>query len=408
MIVIAGGEILCAPGDLENSVQALRTGRCRCDSIRMTALAGCPSYPYYLLDEQPRRVCADDVEQYLLRVANPLLARVFAGQKPPPATGVFLGSSTIDYSIAEPIEQNAAGRDPAQITCKRVGGGLYVDRIMNRLGLSGPAITVNTACTSSINALMEAAAMLECGLIDYALVLGLELMLPIVAEGFAQMQLLSPDLLRPFSQNRNGMILGEAVSAVLLGREDTLPSSTWHYLGGQSMCETHSVTGVDPSGAGIAALIQQVLASTETNPHPACQDNKGDESRVYQAGTAPGFHIKPEQLTAIKAHGTGGAMMDRAEMSAMETVFADSMPPYFSLKPFIGHTLGGCGLAELILVMASVDRGFIPATPNATPLDEQFRIPPTSTIIPVEGGRFMLNYFGFGGNSASCIIEKAP
>ncbi|RUM33833.1 MAG: hypothetical protein DSY50_07600 [Desulfobulbus sp.] len=377
MISLLGGELLSSLGAGEERIAALRNGRAAPDTIAVEAFADQPLFPYYLIDNSSRVARADHIEEYLQNVTENLFSRQFSGSSPPANTGVFLGSSSIDYSLTRPIEQIIDGLDPGKLPGNRVGGGFYADRIMQRFGLSGPSLTYNTACTSSINAFMDAAAMLECRVIDYALVMGLELSLPVIVEGFALMQLLSPDVLRPFGQKRNGMILGEAVSAVLLCRSDTR-SSNWHYLGGESCCEIHSVAGSDPGGKGIAQVIRQSLSDAQ---------------------------VSPSELTALKAHGTGGELMDLAEMRGMEMAFTD-IPDYFSLKPYIGHTLGGCGLAELVLLMECVDNGFIPATPHADPLDEQFTSPPVRTNMDVTHGRFMLNYFGFGGNNTSCILEK--
>ena len=377
MISILGGELLCSLGAGAERMTALRDGKVAPDTLVVEAFADQPVFPYYLIDNSSRSARAALIEKYLQTVTEGLFTAYCSEAAPPANTGVFLGSSSIDYSLTRPIEKIIDGLDPEELPCSRVGGGFYADRIMQRFGLTGPSLTYNTACTSSINAFMDAAAMLECRVIDYALVLGLELSLPVIVEGFALMQLLSPDVLRPFAQKRNGMILGEAVSAVLLSRSETTPSN-WQYLGGQSCCENHSVAGSDPGGTGIAQVIGQSLKDAQ---------------------------IRSSDLTALKAHGTGGELMDLAEMRGMEQAFAE-IPPYFSLKPFIGHTLGGCGLAELVLLMECVDNGFIPATPHAEPLDEQLSSPPVASNMDVTHGRFMLNYFGFGGNNTSCILEK--
>ena len=89
----------------------------------------------------------------------------------------------------------------------------------------------------------------------------------------------------------------------------------------------------------------------------------------------------------------------------MEQVFT-VLPPYLSLKPYIGHTLGGCGVAELLLVMECVDAGFIPASLNFETLDSEFSQAPIGNVMSATSGHFMLNYFGFGGNNTSFIIEK--
>jgi len=83
------------------------------------------------------------------------------------------------------------------------------------------------------------------------------------------------------------------------------------------------------------------------------------------------------------------------------------VPPYLSLKPYIGHTLGGCGTAELLLMMQCVDGGFLPASLQCdTPEDPE--LAPIAEAMPVASGTFLMNYFGFGGNNTSFVIRKEP
>jgi 3-oxoacyl-[acyl-carrier-protein] synthase-1 len=89
----------------------------------------------------------------------------------------------------------------------------------------------------------------------------------------------------------------------------------------------------------------------------------------------------------------------------MKQVF-DNPPPFFSLKPYIGHTLGSCGASEMLLLMECVDNGFIPASPNFSTPDETLQWRPITEKIACGSGLFMLNYFGFGGNNTSIVIEK--
>lgn len=377
MITIVEGEILSALGQGSQKIDALRTGRPRVGTVEVTAIDEQLTYPYYRIDETPRLAHPSTVDTYLDRAVNGLLKKLTLKPSDLSNIGLFLGSSSIDYSLVWPIEQNIDNANAATCKRERVGGGNYLDNLMQRFAFAGPAFTYNTACTSSANGLLDAASMLEGGIIDHALVLGLELYSPTTLEGFSLMQLLSPEAARPFDQNRNGMVLGEAVSAVLLSRDDIIPSP-WHYLGGKSNCEIYSVTGADPGGEGIAQVLRAALED---------------------AGTTQ------DTITAVKAHGTASELMDLAEMRAMEQLF-EPIPPYFSLKAYLGHTLGGCGVAELVLTLESINAGFIPPAVYLKTLDTGFSKAPVQEVLPVKSGRFMLNYFGFGGNNTSFVIEK--
>ncbi len=225
--------------------------------------------------------------------------------------------------------------------------------------------------------MLDAASMIEGGIIDYALVIGFEMFAPVTFEGFAAMQLLSPGTIAPFDRDREGIVLGEAISAVVLSRDD-VAASPWRFLGGCSSCETHSVTGANPNGVGISEVIRGALEIS---------------------GTAP------EAICGVKAHGTASALNDLAEINGMKLVFSGS-PDFFSLKPYIGHTLGSCGSSEMLLMMECVDAGFLPSTPNFNNADDALEWSPLRAKKSCGEGRFLLNYFGFGGNNTSLVIEK--
>ena len=85
-----------------------------------------------------------------------------------------------------------------------------------------------------------------------------------------------------------------------------------------------------------------------------------------------------------------------------------SSASFFSFKPYIGHTLGSCGASELLLMVECVDAGFVPSSPNFVHRDETLGWTPLQQKMACGSGLFMLNYFGFGGNNTSIVIEKVP
>ena len=376
-ITILGGEILSSLGAKDERLTHLQNGTYNTVAKSMVLNGEKLTFPYYGIDDHPRLADPDHALPYLRKVVAAALQGAGLHQSERLRCGLFLGCSSNDLSLSVPLGRNFDHSMEGTHACKRVGNGVYADFLQKESGLSTLNFTYNTACTSSANAVMDAASMLEGGLMDYALVVGLELFAPVTFEGFASMQLLSPDAIRPFDKERSGIVQGEAVSAVILSRSDVKDSS-WHYLGGMSNCETHSVTGANPDGVGIGEVIADALQ------HAA---------------------VQPEVITAVKAHGTASALNDTAEINGMKHAF-ETLPPFFSLKPYIGHTLGGCGSAELILMMESVDAGFIPPSANFSEMDDALGAAPLNEVLPVKGGKYLLNYFGFGGNNTSFVIEK--
>ncbi len=378
MITILGGEMLCSLGSGSQRLEALRTGRRQPDVVKVNVGGNETDFPYYRIDNGSRLSDHRIVDGYFNQVVGDLLRNhpeVKAADSC--RVGFFLGSSSIDYSLAWPIEEAVDETFSTRCQRRRVGGGNYLAALESEFGFSGPALTYNTACSSSANALSGAASLLTSEIIDYALVLGLEIYSPTTLEGFALLQLLADACARPFAKDRNGIVLGEVVCVVLLSRDDIVPAK-WRLRGGKSACDTSSVTGADVTGAGFARVMHGALKVSG---------------------------LRPEDISLIKAHGTASDLNDRAEMRAMSKIFAE-IPPYLSLKPYIGHTLGGCGVAELLLLFESVNAGFIPASLDFSPLDSEFNQAPISENMLLDDGVFMLNYFGFGGNNTSLIIEK--
>ncbi len=377
MITILGGEILSALGDEQARLKHLEEGSYTTVDKTMVLNGETLTFPYYAIDNGRRTDSLDNPLRYLEKVVEKAIEKVALKPEQLKRCGLFLGSSSNDLSLILPLGRNFDGSQEEKIDCKRIGNGFYADHLIKYFGLHGFTLTYNTACTSSANAIMDAASMLEGGIIDYALVVGFEFFAPVTFEGFGSMQLLSSDKIAPFDRDRSGIVQGEALSALFLSRSD-IADSPWHFRGAMSNCETHSVTGANPNGVGISEVIRSALENSD---------------------------VRAEDITALKAHGTASALNDTAEINGMKLVF-EELPPFFSLKPYIGHTLGSCGSSELLLLMESVDHGFIPPSPNFTHMDEEFGCAPLQEKMPCKSGLFMLNYFGFGGNNTSIVIEK--
>lgn len=378
MITILGGEILSALGDKKERLKHLSDGTYRSVKRNMTTILGDElSFDYYSIDEGERNSALSIPLHYLEEVVQKAIAKLGLDADALSRCGLFVGSASNDLSLSLPLGQNYDNSQVDTVTCERIGNGYYADYLSKHFGLHDFSLTYNTACTSSANAVIDAASMLEGGVIDYALVIGFEMFAPISFEGFVAMQLLSPAKIAPFDRDRSGIILGEAISALFMSRDDVAPSP-WSFQGGASSCETHSVTGANPDGVGIAEVITAALKDA---------------------------NVRADDIEAIKAHGTASALNDVAEMNGMKQVFSTS-PDFFSFKPYIGHTLGSCGSSELLLMLECVDAGFIPATPNFIHRDEALDWTPLKKKKRCTSGHFMLNYFGFGGNNTSVVIKK--
>ena len=287
---------------------------------------------------------------------------------------IFFGSTAIDI----PIYEEAYRTDGNVLSRTSAGYGNIADILACRLESEAACYTFTTACTSSANALLFATNLIARGFIEKALVVGYDLFSHVGFYGFEALRLITPPPYRPFDRRRQGIIMGEGCGVVVL---DGNPGKTtdFHCLGGANRCDPYSVTTHDPEGGVIAEVMRTALS---------------------RAG------LSPRAVTAVKAHATGSYHNDLTECSGLRKVFDDCMPPVTGLKPFIGHTVGACGVIELILFSEAVKKGFIPAMLGFEELDPELGVTPLTRPFPVETGNFLLNYFGFGGNSVSLVISN--
>lgn len=291
----------------------------------------------------------------------------------------LLGTSSLDISVTEAAyaQDLATTPDDAHPLMSNSAMGELGRSLAERLGIGGVDLTINTACTASANALAYADAMIRAGRTDYAIVMGLEFFNRITALGFRGLELLSPNGMRPFDRSRSGLVLGEAAAAVVLGKSDK--PGGFRLAGSANMCDTYGVSAANPDGSTVAEVI---------------------------AGAIEKAGIAPSDIRAVKSHGTASLLNDEAEASGLRRVFGEASPPVIALKPFIGHTFGACGLAELVMLAASIDAGFIPGTPGVSPDKGELGVTLVQQAQPAKPGAYLLNYFGFGGNNTSLVIAN--
>lgn len=293
------------------------------------------------------------------------------------ALPVFVGSSCFSVALAEAGYGTALARHPAAAMPMPVCDyGYPAALIRQALGCEGENWAYNTACTASANALLGAFRMLRLGAYRHALVVGAELANRTTLAGFSGLQVLA-DVARPFDAGRKGIVLGEGIGAVVLSAEPGT-SGAIRLLGGASNCDTYSVPTANPDGRSVAAVLHQALSQTG---------------------------LQPQAVRAIKAHGTSSVNGDLAEAAGLDRVFT-AAPPLSALKPYLGHTLGACGVNELVLYAGALRRGLLPATPGFETADPGFRTRPLTRTVSAPDGHYLLNHFGFGGNNTVLVLEK--
>jgi 3-oxoacyl-(acyl-carrier-protein) synthase len=379
-VFITGKALICSLGEnLEEILACVQQKRARVDRVPLSLVDPAMTRPYYRIGMQDP-AARNNLEDFFYKILFDTVAGAIAdaglSKQQVEDLAIFFGSTSIDIPIYETCYEKSDDDALAHFSQTSYGYGAIVTETARHFCVKGPGYTFTTACTSSANALLYAASMIETGALERALVIGYDLFNNTGFYGFESLKLTAASTYKPFDKHRDGIIMGEACGAVILER-CRKKTTDFKYLGGANLCDTANVTTHNVEGGVIAEVIRQAMQN---------------------AGVAPG------RISAIKAHATGSDMNDRMEANGMRQVFAAQMPPVTGLKPFIGHTVGASGVVELILFTESVKKGFIPETLGFTVMDEELMITPVTENWPITAGVFILNYFGFGGNCTSLIV----
>jgi 3-oxoacyl-[acyl-carrier-protein] synthase-1 len=295
--------------------------------------------------------------------------------------GVFLGTSTsgiLQTEIAYRHRDPATGALPPSLHYGETHNTYSVSRYVRAaLGLQGPAFVVSTACSSSAKVFAAAARMIGAGIVDAAVVGGVDSLCMTTLYGFKSLELVSSDICRPFDAHRNGLSIGEAAAFALVQREPQQVQA-W-LLGAGESSDGHHMSSPHPEGAGAAAAMRGALA---------------------QAG------LQPQDVDYLNLHGTGTPGNDAAEAMAVHAVFGNTLP-CSSTKGYTGHTLGAAGALEAAVCVLALQHGFMPAGLNVTTPD------PTLQVLYLHEPRqqplrvVASNSFGFGGSNASLVFGVA-
>ena len=252
--------------------------------------------------------------------------------------------------------------------------GAFVQQV---LGLSGPCLTVSTACSSSAKVFASAERLLRAGVADAAIVGGVDTLCGSVLFGFNSLQLVSHQPCRPFDIQRDGLSLGEAAGFALL-ENLRVDASAPRLIGYGESADAHHMSAPHPQGLGAQYAMQDALA---------------------RAG------VTPQDVDYINLHGTATRHNDAVEAALIGRMFAPSTLAT-STKGWTGHTLGAAGIVEAAVALLAIQRGFVPGTLNAQTLD-----PVCGPQIVIDNHQrrvrvALSNSFGFGGNNC-CLAFAA-
>ena len=253
--------------------------------------------------------------------------------------------------------------------------------VAQHFNLNNPGITINAACASSTIALTTAASRIAAGCENAILVWAAEILSEFVFAGFASLQALTPDTCRPFDKNRNGLALGEGAAALLLMSEK------------RALKEGHKpLTKI--TGWGSANDAVHLTAPS--------RDGRGLIKACYRALSRG--NLRPENIAAINAHGTGTIHNDNMEIAAFSKLFGPRKVPFHSIKGALGHTLGAAGALETVIAIESLNQQLLPPTTGLKNPENEVLGQVSPGILDLSGNHLLITNSGFGGVNAALVL----
>jgi len=307
-----------------------------------------------------------------------LLDRLLLGMGPVPSDAALI-TATIKAG-ADHLESFCRGK-PASFQDVLLSS--VADIVGAKLSLISNGICISASCASSTIAVAHGAALIESGRTETVLVCCGDLITEYAFSGFSALKALSPFPCRPFDRDRKGLSLGEGAAALLLMNAARAQRENRDQLGtvlgwGIANDATH-ITAPAKSGRGLVQAVDQALRSAKR---------------------------KPEEITAISAHGTGTVYNDLMELNAFRQVFGERKVPMYSIKGAIGHTLGAAGGREIILALKTLSTRMVPPTVGFSNPEKGAEGQVSPGPQAVSGDYLLTTNSGFGGVNAALVLGR--
>lgn len=292
------------------------------------------------------------------------------------------GNATIDTAYRRLYERGEAAVHPQTIPSSMISAP--ASHVAMLFGIHGPSFVLSSACASSAHALGEAMHMIRAGRCEVAIAGGAEACLSLGSwVAWNSLGVLARDNCRPFSRDRNGMVLGEGAAVLVLEAEDHALARGVPVLGelvgyGASSDAAHITA---PDIAGIEMAIRAAHRDADADPaHPAL----------------------------VSAHGTGTPLNDRVEAAALHSVYGPALGKHLVIatKSAHGHVIGASGALEFLIGMKALAAGMAPPILNHLGTDPDCDLPLALEPSAIGHDLLVSNSFAFGGLNAVLIGRK--
>jgi nodulation protein E len=338
--------------------------------------------------ETRRLPMLDRTSQLALVAAREAMAEITLDRGDPSRAGVVLGAAigleTFDSSYKALYGENAKRLHP--MTVPRIMPNAPASHISMEFGLRGPCFSTASACASATHAIGLAFQMIRSGMMDMAVTGGSDASIVVgFMKAWDALRVLSPDVCRPFSKDRSGLVIGEGAAILVL--------EEW-----RQARERGAAIHAEVVGFGMSADAGELTAPDTSGAARAIRAALGD------AG------LTPEDVDYVNAHGTGTRLNDKTEVDALGQVFGGHLGrmPVSSTKSMVGHCLNAGGAVELAVSALALQHGVLPPTIGFREHDPECAVdcvPNEARNAPIRVA--MSNSFAFGGLNAVLLLRRA-
>jgi act minimal PKS ketosynthase (KS/KS alpha) len=260
-------------------------------------------------------------------------------------------------------------------------------------GAEGPVALISTGCTSGLDAVGHAAALIEEGSADIVIAGATDAPIsPITVACFDAIKATSPGnhdpehASRPFDLHRDGFVLGEGAAVLVLEEAAAARARGAHVYAQIAGCASRSnafhMTGLRPDGREMAEAIRVAMTRAR---------------------------VSPDDIGYINAHGSGTRQNDRHETAAFKRSLGERayQVPVSSIKSMIGHSLGAIGSLEVAACALAIEHGVVPPTANLHTADPECDLDYVpNTARPADVGAVLSVGSGFGGFQTAMVLTS--
>lgn len=288
------------------------------------------------------------------------------------------GQETLEKSYERYFGLKSQRMHPATVPKIMVSGA--VSAVAMQFGVHGPTFATSSACASSAHAIVQGAGMIQTGLADVAIVGGSEaIATPGCMSGWMAIQALADVTCRPFSKDRDGMVMADGGAVLILEAWDHAVARGAEILG-------------EYLGAGM----------TSDAFHITQPSLEGTSSAMRHAVVNGGLEDADEVL--ISAHGTGTPLNDKNEAASIRAVFGDQAKrhPVIATKSAHGHLIGGSAALQAVIALQALKAGLAPPVQNFNAADPECDVDVVvGQVRPIKARHLLVNAFAFGGLNVS-------